>query len=174
LPDDPSFYVQNASVTDPSLAAWKATGAMYVSVPVPHMHPNVKWDDARKRTAYRNLTLDKLFRDWTWGICRSRIRVERVITPADWNSSYDVYRGATFNLAAADSDQMLHRRPHNRFEDLDGVYLVGGGTHPGSGLPVIYESTRITCKQLLPTLGMSAELHRSQPTVDWQPVLASV
>ena len=35
---------------------------------------------------------------------------------------------------------MLHLRPRNRFEDLDGVYLVGGGTHPGSGLPVIYES----------------------------------
>ena len=41
---------------------------------------------------------------------------------------------------------MLHRRPHNRYEDLDGVYLVGGGTHPGSGLPVIYESARITSK----------------------------
>ena len=34
---------------------------------------------------------------------------------------------------------MLHLRPRNRFEDLDGVYLVGGGTHPGSGLPVIFE-----------------------------------
>lgn len=26
--------------------------------------------------------------------------------------------------------------PPNRFEDVDGVYLVGGGTYPGSGLPV--------------------------------------
>jgi len=40
-------------------------------------------------------------------------------------------------------------RPRNRFEDLDGVYLVGGGTHPGSGLPVIYESARITAPELL-------------------------
>jgi len=44
---------------------------------------------------------------------------------------------------------MLHLRPHNRFEDLDGVYLVGGGTHPGSGLPVIFESARITARLLL-------------------------
>ena len=44
---------------------------------------------------------------------------------------------------------MLHLRPRNRFEDLDGVYLVGGGTHPGSGLPVIYESARITTRLLL-------------------------
>jgi phytoene desaturase len=41
---------------------------------------------------------------------------------------------------------MLHLRPHNRFEDVDGLYLVGGGTHPGSGLPVIYEGARITAR----------------------------
>ena len=49
---------------------------------------------------------------------------------------------------------MLHLRPRNRFEDLDGVYLVGGGTHPGSGLPVIYESARITSRLLLGDFGL--------------------
>jgi phytoene desaturase len=39
---------------------------------------------------------------------------------------------------------MLYFRPHNEFEDLRNCYLVGGGTHPGSGLPVIYESARIS------------------------------
>ena len=43
---------------------------------------------------------------------------------------------------------MLHLRPRNRFEDLESVYLVGGGTHPGSGLPVIFESARITSRLL--------------------------
>ncbi|MFM8435718.1 MAG: phytoene desaturase, partial [Planctomycetia bacterium] len=60
---------------------------------------------------------------------------------------------ATFNLSH-DLGQMLHMRPHNRFEDLDGVYLVGGGTHPGSGLPVIYSSARITTDLLLDDLGV--------------------
>jgi phytoene desaturase len=49
---------------------------------------------------------------------------------------------------------MLHLRPRNRFEDLDGVYLVGGGTHPGSGLPVIFESARISSRLLLADLGV--------------------
>ena len=49
---------------------------------------------------------------------------------------------------------MLHLRPRNRFEDLDAVYLVGGGTHPGSGLPVIFESARITTRLLLEDLGI--------------------
>jgi phytoene desaturase len=42
---------------------------------------------------------------------------------------------------------MLYFRPHNRFGR--NVYLVGGGTHPGSGLPVIFEGARITTRLLL-------------------------
>ena len=68
-----------------------------------------------------------------------------MITPADWDQRYEIHLGATFNLAHSLS-QMLHLRPRNRFEDLESVYLVGGGTHPGSGLPVIYESARITSR----------------------------
>ena len=99
-----------------------------------------------------------------------RIRYERVITPADWDTRYEIYRGATFNLAHS-LDQMLHLRPHNRFEDLEGVYLVGGGTHPGSGLPVIFESARISSKLLLEDLGVnsdSARRLRSGRTRPWR------
>jgi phytoene desaturase len=73
----------------------------------------------------------------------------------DWEHDLNVYTGATFNLAH-NLGQMLHLRPHNRFEDLDGVYLVGGGTHPGSGLPVIFESARITSRLLTKDLGLAA------------------
>jgi phytoene desaturase len=51
---------------------------------------------------------------------------------------------------------MLHLRPNNRFEDLDGVYLAGGGTHPGSGLPVIFEGARISAAHLLNDRGLDA------------------
>ena len=51
---------------------------------------------------------------------------------------------------------MLYFRPRNRFEDVEGVYLVGGGTHPGSGLPVIYEGARITTGLLARDLGLRA------------------
>ena len=47
-------------------------------------------------------------------------------------------KGATFSMKHS-LNQMLHLRPHNRFEDVDGIYLTGGGTHPGSGLPVIFQ-----------------------------------
>jgi len=50
---------------------------------------------------------------------------------------------------------MLHLQPRNRFEDLESVYLVGGGTHPGNGLPVIFESARITSRLIGEELGMA-------------------
>jgi phytoene desaturase len=88
------------------------------------------------------------------GDVRRRIRFEKMLTPDDWQDDYEIYRGATFNLSH-DLTQMLHLRPHNRFEDLDDVYLVGGGTHPGSGLPVIYSSARITSNLLLKDFGIA-------------------
>lgn len=151
LSDDPSFYVQNACATDPTLAP-RGHSTLYVLAPVPHQHPNVDW--SRERSRFRNLIL-KQIKKAGYDLTPARIRYERIITPADWDTRYEIYRGATFNLAHS-LDQMLHLRPHNRFEDLDGVYLVGGGTHPGSGLPVIFESARISTRLLLNDLGLPA------------------
>ena len=72
---------------------------------------------------------------------REHIREEIVLAPDDWQAQ-NIHLGATFNLAHKLS-QMLYFRPRNKFEELGNCYLVGGGTHPGSGLPTIYESGRI-------------------------------
>ena len=141
LSSDPSFYVQNACVTDPSLAP-HGMSTLYVLLPVTHQHPNVDW--AREAPAFREVALRQLGKLGIADI-ESRIRFERMITPADWDRGYEIHLGATFNLAHT-LRQMLHLRPRNRFEDVDSVYLVGGGTHPGSGLPVIFESARITAR----------------------------
>lgn len=69
---------------------------------------------------------------------------------------------------------MLHLRPRNRFEDLDGVYLVGGGTHPGSGLPVIFESARITSRLLANDLGATVDWSEVVPAPSPEPTLAEV
>ena len=82
---------------------------------------------------------------------RENIVSELIITPEDWGDH--CYRGAVFNLAHG-LDQMLWRRPKNEFDEINNLYLVGGGTHPGSGLPVIYESARISSKLILDSLGI--------------------
>lgn len=147
LTEDPSFYVENPCRTDPSMAP-PGHSALYVLVPVSHQHPNIDWQKERAR--YRQVALRQLAKLGLADI-EKRIRFERIVTPADWESKVGIYRGATFNLAH-NLGQMLHLRPRNRFEDFDRMYLVGGGTHPGSGLPVIFESARISSRLLLEDL----------------------
>jgi len=158
LPENPSFYVQHPGRTDPSLAPAGKT-ALYVLAPVPHESPNIDW--SRDAPRFRTTILKQMSKLGLADI-EDRIEYEQVITPDGWRDGLNIYRGATFNLAHS-LGQMLHLRPRNRFEDLGSTYLVGGGTHPGSGLPVIYESARITSRLLLEDLGVT------EPTVP-QPI----
>jgi phytoene desaturase len=150
-PKAPSFYMQNACVTDRGLAP-SGYSTLYVLVPVGHTREGgVVWD-AAERARYRGLALKRLAQAGLPDI-EERIVFEKIVTPDDWENELDVHRGAVFNLAHS-LPQMLNFRPHNRFEDLDGVYLVGGGTHPGSGLPVIFEGARISARLLAQDLGL--------------------
>jgi phytoene desaturase len=151
LTEDPSFYVENPSRTDDTMAP-PGHSALYVLVPVSHQHPNIDWSKERDR--YRQVALRQLAKLGV-GDIEKRIRFERVVTPVEWENKIGIYRGATFNLAH-NLGQMLHLRPQNRFEEFDRMYLVGGGTHPGSGLPVIFESARISARLLLEDLGQAA------------------
>ncbi len=154
LSEDPSFYICNPSTTDESMAP-EGRSALYVLVPVPHRNRNVDW--SRDFAPFRAKVLRKLESAGVADLER-RIRFEKVMTPATWESDMRIHLGATFSLAHT-MDQLLHLRPQNRFEELDGVFLVGGATHPGSGLPVIYESAKISTRLMAEDLGV---------TVPWQ------
>ena len=142
LPQEPSIYVQHAGRSDGGMAPPGHT-SLYVLVPVPNLRSSVDWQTEVPR--FRERVLKRLA---ALGLpdVESRIRYERMVTPLDWRDEFAVNEGATFNLAH-DLGQMLYFRPHNRLGP--GLYLVGGGTHPGSGLPVIYEGARITSRLLL-------------------------
>ncbi len=140
LTEDFSFYVQNASVTDSHLAP-SGKSALYVLVPMPNNDSGIDWQAHCQNV--REQVLDTLGARLGLHDIRQHIDCEKIITPANWESDESVYKGATFSLSHKFS-QMLYWRPHNRFEELANCYLVGGGTHPGSGLPTIYESARIS------------------------------
>ena len=161
LPEQPSFYVQNPCVTDRSLAP-EGKSALYVLVPVPHETENIDWSSEKMR--YRDLVLDRLAKVGIENI-RERIEFEHMITPDDWRDRHSIHMGATFNLAHT-FKQMLHLRPRNRFEDLESVYLVGGGTHPGSGLPVIFESAKMTAGLLAEDFGAELQPRQTEQVDD--------
>ena len=136
LSHHPSFYVHNPSSIDPSWAP-EGHSALYVLVPVPNLHAAIDWEKEKDR--YTEYILDELVARAGLKDLRQHIQVQHVISPLDWQNTYHVQDGANFNLSHS-MKQLLYFRPHNRFQDLKNLYLVGGGTHPGSGLPTIYQS----------------------------------
>jgi phytoene desaturase len=150
IPDVPELYVQNPVGTDATMAP-PGHSALYVLVPVPNLRFGADWNVEAPK--YRKIALDRLKALGLHDL-ESRIRYERAVTPQGWKDDFAVGYGATFNLSH-DLMQMLSFRPRNRFNDTQGLYLVGGGTHPGSGLPVIYEGARITTRLIQEDLGLA-------------------
>lgn len=149
LSEDPSVYVCNPSATDPTLAP-KGCSALYVLMPTPNTRCGIDWSSALPKLEHD--TLEQMERRFGLTDIRRRIRVKRVCSPSDW-AGMNINFGATFNLAH-NLGQMLHKRPQHRLPTVDGVWLVGGGTHPGSGLPVIFLSSQITARLLCEEVGV--------------------
>lgn len=145
LSEDPSIYVHNAVATDPTVAP-EGKSALYIMAPVPNNFSGINWD--KEQEQFRKLMLRIVEEKLGIENLESYIEEERIISPKNWEEDIQVYKGATFNLGHQ-LKQMMYFRPHNRFEELQNCWLVGGGTHPGSGLPIIVESARITANGIL-------------------------
>ncbi|TYP79511.1 phytoene desaturase [Paenibacillus methanolicus] len=145
LSKDASIYIHNPGLHDPTLAPAGKT-ALYALMPVPNLTADIDW--AEQSAIVREAMLTRMELEPELRGIRGRIETEAIITPRQWRDEHDVYLGATFNLAHT-LDQMMLLRPHNRFEDVGNCWLVGGGTHPGSGLPTIFSSARISAELLM-------------------------
>jgi phytoene desaturase len=133
--EDLSYYIHNPVVLDDTMAP-KGKSALYILAPIPNLRGKVNWSTYQKdveQIIYASLK-ERLGIDLV-----PHIIDKKIITPQGWQDDYNVYIGAVFNLSHKLS-QMMYFRPHNKFEELNNLYIVGGGTHPGSGLPTIYQS----------------------------------
>ena len=144
LPEDFSLYLHAPHVTDPSVAP-PGHGAFYVLAPVPHLgNAAVQWDRIAEHYADRILAaVERVLPD-----LRRRIVVRRWITPFDFRSRFNAYHGSAFSLAPTLTQSAWFRTP-NRDSRIEGLYLVGAGTHPGAGIPGVINSARATAKLVL-------------------------
>lgn len=153
LSEDPSVYVHNPSQIDPTLAP-KGKTSLYVLMPTPNTREGNALDwNAKDRAEARKRVMHQLEHRFNITDVERRIEAEHEITPAGW-AAQNINHGATFNLAH-NLNQMLHKRPQHKLPGFEGIYLVGGGTHPGSGLPVIFLSSQITSKILCDKLNLN-------------------
>ncbi|MGZ6076504.1 MAG: phytoene desaturase family protein [Myxococcaceae bacterium] len=146
--DDPPFYVCNPCVTDPC-GAPAGHSTLYVLVPTPNTHQAVDW--ARTERVLAERVPGWLSKVGMHDVAR-HIRARRTFTAETWRDDYNVFRGAVFNLAHSWL-QLGPLRPKVKNPDVEGLYWVGGGTHPGSGLLTIMESANIAADYLAKATG---------------------
>ena len=155
--DEPSMYFCNPSPLDPTMAP-PGRSSLYCLIPTPNQRADIDW--AAETPRLRREIIEQLER---LGVedAERRILDDRIITPADWEARR-IHLGATFNIAH-NLGQMLHRRPQNRLQGLDSTWMVGGGTHPGSGLPVIFLASQTTARLLCEEAGLECALSEPLP-----------
>ena len=138
LADDFSLYLHRPTATDPSLAP-PGCDAFYVLSPVPHLQSGTDWSAYAE--PYRRAIQQRLQATLLPGL-DAEIATSRLLTPQDFQDRLSSFRGAAFSLEPV-LTQSAWFRPHNRSEELDRLYLVGAGTHPGAGLPGVLSSARV-------------------------------
>jgi phytoene desaturase len=141
LADDYSLYLHRPTATDPSLAP-PGCDAFYVLSPVPHLDSGTDWNECAE--GYRG-AIERTLEETLLPGLGGQVVSSRLMTPADFRDSLLAYKGAAFALEPR-LLQSAWFRPHNRSEELDRLYLVGAGTHPGAGLPGVLSSARILDK----------------------------
>ncbi len=138
LAEDFSLYLHRPTATDPSLAP-PGHDAFYVLSPVPHLESGTDWRAVAE--PYRQAVQQRLQERLLPGLADA-IVTSRLLTPQDFQDRLSSFRGAAFGFEPV-LTQSAWFRPHNRSEEVDRLYLVGAGTHPGAGLPGVLSSARI-------------------------------
>ena len=138
LADDFSLYLHMPTITDPSMAPEGCEG-FYVLSPVPHLDSGTDWNEMAPK--YRDAIMNFLEENYLPDL-QENIIAEHYIDPLHFRDVLNSYKGSAFSVEPI-LTQSAWFRPHNKSEDVDNLYFVGAGTHPGAGLPGVLSSSII-------------------------------
>lgn len=141
-PEHPYYYVSVNSKSNPETAP-KGCENIFILCPVPDLRHKPNWDDADKLT--ENI-IDDLAKRTGFPI-QENIITQTVWNPVDWQEAFDLYKGSGLGLAH-DMNQIGGFRPANKDEDFNNVYYTGASTVPGTGLPIVVISSKLTTEKI--------------------------
>jgi len=147
MPKDFSLYLHAPTVTDPSMAP-AGCEAFYVLAPVPNLQANIDWSVEGDRL--RDRIVDYLEATVLPGI-RETIVEDFYVTPEHFRDNLLSLHGSGFSIQPI-LTQSAYFRFHNKSEDVEGLYFVGAGTHPGAGMPGVLTSAKVL-DRLIPVVG---------------------
>ena len=144
LAKDFSQYLHIPTITDKSLAP-KGHHAAYTLIPVPNNASKIDWSVQGKILTDKVLSfLDN--EGYIPGLQKNLVHSE-FITPDYFENTLNSHLGNSFGV----EPKLIHSaffRPHNRSEDIKGLYLVGASSQPGAGTPSGMMSAKMTARAL--------------------------
>ncbi|MEJ2636721.1 MAG: phytoene desaturase family protein, partial [Calditrichia bacterium] len=149
LPDDFSMYLHVPTRTDPSMAP-KGSESMYVLIPVSNLSGETDWRSMSR--PFTEKVLHFLEEDFGLTDLRKNIEVLETFTPLDFERQRNNFLGSAWGVEPKLTQTAIFR-PHNRSEDIPGLYLVGTSTHPGAGVPGVLLTAETTERVVLEDLG---------------------
>jgi phytoene desaturase len=157
LPRTFSSYVHAPARTEPAMAT-PGGDSLAVLLPVANLRADIDW--RREGDALRDALVADLERTFGLDGLASAVRVEHRMTPLDFARDLGAVDGNAFALEPT-LRQSASFRPPNRVRGVSGMYHVGGGTHPGAGIPGV-----------LLGAGVTAALVVADAPASWVPVAA--
>jgi len=157
LPEEPNFYVHAPTRTDPT-AAPPGKDTLMVLVPVGRLSDKEEQDWSLLRSQARSAVLDRLAELGMTDL-ESQINFEVSYSPRTYQSMYNLEKGAAFGSINHNFLQTGFLRPHNRHSQYRNLFFTGGSTHPGSGLPLVLLSAKLTSERIFDEIGIP-ELQR--------------
>jgi phytoene desaturase len=154
LPSEPSFYVHAPTRTDPS-AAPEGQDTLYVLVPVGHLDAGSRQDWNGRVQQARASVLKRLAQDMDISDLDQHLKFEIVYQPETWQEKFNLEKGAAFGLSH-NFLQVGYLRPQNRHARYKNLYFAGASTHPGTGLPIVLLSAKLTSQRILQELPVLA------------------
>lgn len=145
IPEDPSFHLNNPSITDPTLAP-PGSSVLYILAPMPNLqNSTVDWPLEAPRLREKIMArLEQLVDPHI----RQHIVWQKEFLPTDFLEKYNAVYGNAFGSLSHGLFQSAYFRPHNLSHDIPGLYFVGQGTYPGIGMPMVLTSSKLVTERI--------------------------
>lgn len=137
---DPTIYA--CVPDDDQMRPNKDCESWFILVNAPRHSEKLNWDNPKLREEYAELIINKLE---SRGVAiKDRIIWQETLTPADLERRYAAPGGSIYG-SSSNGALAAFLRPSN-IGPVAGLYLVGGSSHPGGGLPLVGLSARIVAQ----------------------------
>jgi phytoene desaturase len=140
LPSSYSTYVHAPARTEPAMAT-PGGDSLAILLPVPNLRAGIDW--ARAEDGLRDALVGDLERSFGLDGLAGAVRVEHRMAPPDFARELGAVDGNAFAVEPTLHQSAYFRAP-NRVRGVAGMYHVGGGTHPGAGIPGVLLGAKVT------------------------------